>query len=140
MPAPLRLATLAIPGLLWLASPALANDATGDWRTEKGRVRVADCGGGLCATVTGINQPNDPRTGKPQTDVNNPNEKLRSRPILGISVLNGMKPAGDRVWKGSIYNPEDGKTYAATMKLEGNRLMVSGCVASVLCKTQTWTR
>lgn len=137
---PVRRAAGICAALLLLAVPALANDAIGIWRTEKGRVRVAECGGSLCGTVESIHQPNDPKTGKPQTDVLNPNETLRSRPIVGLAILTGMKASGDGTWKGNIYNPEDGKTYAATMKLEGSTLKVSGCVASVLCRTQVWTR
>lgn len=137
---PIRSPLLAFCACLSASTPGLASDAIGSWRTEKGRVSVSECGGALCATVTGIDQPNDPRSGKPVTDQRNPDAALRTRPVMGIAVLIGMKPANDGGWKGSIYNPEDGKTYAATMKLEGNRLKVTGCVASLVCRTQVWTR
>jgi len=127
-------------GLLLLALPASAQSVTGNWSTGKARVRIADCGGALCANVTALNEPND-EEGKPKTDKNNANASLRGRRIVGISILSGMRPAGDNVWKGSIYNPEDGKTYSASMSLQGNSLKVQGCaLGGLICKTQTWGR
>ncbi len=42
---------------------------------------------------------------------------------------------------GVSYNPNDGKTYSGSLKLTGpDSLEVSGCVMSVFCKRQTWTR
>jgi uncharacterized protein (DUF2147 family) len=59
---------------------------------------------------------------------------------MGLSILIGMKPAGDGTWKGAIYNPDDGKTYSATVRQSGDKLKVQGCVASILCKTNTFVR
>lgn len=135
----LRAAVVAGAGLLSL-TVALAESPTGNWSTGKARVRIADCGGALCATVTSLNEPND-EEGKPKTDKNNANASLRSRRIVGISILSGMKPAGDNTWKGSIYNPEDGKTYSANMTLSGNTLKVQGCaLGGLICKSQSWSR
>ena len=121
-------------------SGAMAQAVTGAWSTGKARVRIADCGGALCANVTALNEPND-ETGKPKVDKNNANAGLRNRRIVGISILSGMKPAGDNSWKGSIYNPEDGKTYSATMSLQGSSLKVQGCaLGGLICKTQMWSR
>lgn len=136
----MRFATLAgCAGLLLLAAPAGAADVTGAWNTGKARVRIADCGSGLCATITALNEPND-AAGKPKTDRNNADASKRSRRIVGISILSGMKPAGDSVWKGSIYNPEDGKTYSASMTLQGSSLKVEGCALAIICRTQVWSR
>jgi uncharacterized protein (DUF2147 family) len=127
-------------GALPVATEAQAQSVTGAWSTPKARVRIADCGGALCANVTSLYEPND-EDGKPKTDKNNSNAGLRSRRIVGISILSGMRPAGDGVWKGSIYNPEDGKTYSASMTLQGGSLKVQGCaLGGLICKTQTWSR
>lgn len=123
-----------------LSADAMAQQVTGAWNTGKGRVRIADCGGSLCATVTGLSEPNE-ADGSPKVDKNNANAALRTRKIVGISVLSGMKPAGDNVWKGQIYNPEDGKTYSASMTLQGGSLKVQGCaLGGIICKTQSWSR
>lgn len=139
----LAIASLALGltlGVLPIASEAQAQAVTGAWSTGKARVRIADCGGALCANVTALNEPND-ETGKPKTDKNNANASLRARRIVGISILSGMRAAGDNTWKGSIYNPEDGKTYAASMSLQGSSLRVQGCaLGGLICKTQVWSR
>lgn len=133
-----RLALAA--GIIGLIVPAAsAQDVTGGWSTGKARVRIAECGSGLCANVVSLNEPND-EDGKPKVDKNNADASKRSRRIIGISILSGMKPSGDNVWKGNIYNPEDGKTYSASMTLQGSSLRVQGCALGIICKTQTWSR
>jgi uncharacterized protein (DUF2147 family) len=101
---------------------------------------VSNCGGGLCASIASLRQPNDPQTGKPKTDINNVDPSKRSRPIIGLQIFIGLRPDGANKWTGQIYNPEDGKTYDANVVLENaNTLKVQGCVLFI-CKTKTWTR
>jgi uncharacterized protein (DUF2147 family) len=122
-------------------SAAQAAEPTGVWSTPEGksRVQISACGDALCGRILSLKEPNGP-DGKPKLDSKNQNAGQRGRPLVGLSLLSGMKPNGDQ-WQGSIYNPEDGKTYKAKMALDGdNRLNVSGCVAAILCKTQNWTR
>ena len=52
----------------------------------------------------------------------------------------GMKPMSGDQWQGSIYNPDDGRTYNATVKLDGDTMKVQGCVASIFCKTNNFAR
>lgn len=131
--------------LLGLATalPAFAGDPTGLWLTEKGdaRVRVGRCGGALCGSIVWLKAPNDPATGKPSTDENNPDPTKRTRPLLGIHIVFGMKPSGtpDK-WMGRFYNPDDGKTYEGRLSLiEATSLRAEGCLA-VFCSGETWTR
>lgn len=133
-------AALIAGASLMMIDSAAAQSPTGNWSTGKARVRIADCGGALCATITALNEPND-EEGKPKVDKNNANAALRSRKIVGISILSGMKAAGENSWKGSIYNPEDGKTYSANMSVAGSTLKVQGCaLGGLICKSQTWSR
>lgn len=124
-----------------LAGPALA-DPAGTWTTPEGkaRVKIADCGGGLCATVIALKEPTD-ANGKAKLDGKNADEAKRGRPIVGISLLSGMKPEGGQ-WRGQIYNPEDGKTYKAYMTEQGgDSLKIQGCaLGGLVCKTQIWKR
>lgn len=123
---------------LGASSPAAA-DPAGIWATPKAKVRISDCGNGLCATVVSLKVPND-ENGKPKADVNNPDAGKRGRPIVGVSILSGMKRDGER-WLGQIYNPEDGKTYKAYMTEAGQELQVQGCaLGGLVCKTQVWKR
>ena len=118
--------------------------AAGLWLSADGgtKVRVSECGGNkLCGTVVWLNEPIDPATGKPKTDKRNSDPAKRSRPLLGVPVVNGMTPTGDNKWSGKIYNADDGKTYDAHVTLVSQDAMqVQGCVLSVLCKSQTWKR
>ena len=116
---------------------------TGTWLSGDGgtKVRVSECGGKLCGKVVWLNEPIDPATGKPKTDKRNSDPAKRSRPLIGVPVVNGMTPSGDNKWSGKIYNADDGKTYDAHVTLvSDNAMRVQGCVLSVLCKSQTWKR
>ena len=137
----MRTALAACALLLAAPAPALAAEPTGTWLAAEGKshVRVSKCGANLCGSVVWLKAPNDDG-GKPKLDIHNAEPGQRSRPIMGVPVLLSMAPEGD-LWRGRIYNAEDGKTYAATFKLSGEReAVVQGCVAAVFCKTQTWTR
>ncbi len=126
----------AVPGA------AFAQDATGVWSTEgnKGRVRVSKCGDGICGTLISLAEPNDPN-GQPKKDARNEDASKRNRPLVGVPILQSMKPDQQNRWKGSIYNAEDGKTYTAYFTLQGDSAKVEGCVlGGMICKTQNWTR
>jgi uncharacterized protein (DUF2147 family) len=133
------LLSIALLGVFAVASFAV--DPTGTWRTEEGAtVRVSSCGGGLCATITALKEPNNPQTGKPKTDIHNVDPSKRNRPIVGVQIFTGLRPEGANKWTGQIYNPEDGKTYDANVVLENaSTLRVQGCVLFI-CKTKTWQR
>jgi uncharacterized protein (DUF2147 family) len=138
--------TLAAAALLAFtcAEGALAADPAGTWLTQTGgsRIRVADCGGALCGTIIWLKEPNDPDTGKPKTDKNNSDEAKRSRPLLGVQIVLGMKPSGADKWNGQVYNAEDGKTYSGNLTYSGGTsLQLQGCaLGGLVCKAQTWTK
>src|ERR1700730_897377 len=92
--------TLALVAFGVSVSMSLAADLGGTWLTEGGTatVRLANCGDAVCGTIIALKQPNDPETGKPQTDRNNTNASLRNRPILGLQIVFGMKPSGTNKW------------------------------------------
>jgi uncharacterized protein (DUF2147 family) len=119
---------------------AWAGDPTGLWLMSNGKVtvKVAQCGGSLCGKIVALKKPLD-KHGRPKIDKENPDQALRSRPVIGISLLDDMKPAGDGRWKGAIYNPDDGRTYDARMSVNGDVMKVKGCLA-VFCKTREFIR
>ena len=79
-------------------------------------------------------------TGNTAIDENNPDPELRERPLVGVAMLSGFTQARKGWRGGTIYNPEDGKTYRSSLALDDDdTLKVKGCV-TVICKTQTWTR
>ena len=63
--------------------------------------------------------------------------------LLGVTVLKGLEYAGDNEWEdGSIYSPDNGKTYSARATLtDENTLEARGYLGiSLLGRSQTWQR
>ncbi len=125
-----------------IANAQDAASATGVWQTEKGdaHVRVGPCGSALCGKIARLRDPIDPQTGKPQTDDKNPNPALASRPMIGLSLFNSMRPTGPGSWAGLIYNADDGRYYESKVTVLGpSSLRVEGCVGAI-CGGETWSR
>ncbi|ACL59781.1 DUF2147 domain-containing protein [Methylobacterium nodulans] len=138
--------TPALTAFLFLAGTAAqaATDPSGTWLTEDGRakIKIERCGPGsahICGTVVWLKTPlND--QGQPRTDIKNPDPKKRTRPVIGLQLMEGLKP-GEDGYKGQIYNAEEGKFYEVTIARESaSELAVSGCLLKVLCGSQTWTK
>ena len=139
-----RKVILAAVGAACLAAGAGAGAAEqagpyGQWRTPErgGLIEVSQCDGGLCGKILGGSGGG---SAQERQDRNNKDPALRGRPLIGMYIFRGLKPAGGS-WKGSIYNPNDGGTYAATVSLRSaNTLEVKGCLVWPLCKTQVWAK
>ena len=141
MPGKFALAALVALGLSVSAARA-AVPALGTWLSADGgtKVRISDCGGKLCGKVVWLSDPTG-ADGKPKTDRFNEDQSKRSRPLLGVTVVQGMAPSGENKWSGQIYNADDGKTYQAHVTvIDANAMNVQGCVLGFLCKSQKWTR
>lgn len=125
------------------ANAAFAASPVGYWLKEDGaaKLQISKCGNDqLCSKIVWLRNPYDSQ-GKPLHDARNDNPTLRNRPIIGLSIFNGLVHAGRDVWKGQIYNPEDGGTFKATLTLvTPNQVNLKGCLAMFLCGQKTWTR
>lgn len=119
---------------------ARADDPSGTWVMANGKVtvRVSKCSSNLCARIVGLKEPRD-KAGKPKVDKLNPNPALRRQPLMGLSLAK-MQPSGLNNWSGTIYNPDDGRTYSASLMVKGAVMQVKGCVAGILCKTSHFRR
>jgi uncharacterized protein (DUF2147 family) len=124
---------------------AQAAEVVGVWLSPKAntRVRVGPCGPALCGNIIWMEHPNDPQTGEPLTDRNNPDPAKRNRPILGMQMITDLRPgraAGE--WTGQVYLPNEGKTSSVSFWMDGpNSLKIESCMlAGLLCRTLTWTR
>ena len=125
-----------------LAAPAAAQTAPGilgKWKTDDGNaiVLIAPCTPGnpaLCGWVSRFLVA-EPAGGI--RDAKNPDPKLRGRTVLGSAVLAGLRASGP-AWKGRGYSARDGRNFAATVTVEGDRLRLRGCVA-IICRTVVWT-
>lgn len=142
----LRLAlspVLALAGL-GAAQAEAPKDPSGTWLTGDGRakIQIDRCGANqhlVCGKVVWLKVPTTD-AGAPRTDVKNPDPKKRARPVLGLPLIEGLRP-DDGKFSGQIYNVEEGKTYDVSMERESEaELSVSGCLLKILCGSQTWTR
>jgi uncharacterized protein (DUF2147 family) len=134
---------LGIAGLFTviLSGLALAEErADGVWMLNDGKVtvRITPCGASLCGAIVGLAKPLN-KQGHPKVDRKNPNASLRNRPLMGLTILANMRPAGENQWKGTIYNADDGKTYSSYMNLSGRNMKVRGCFGP-FCKTMVFVR
>ncbi len=90
--------------------------------------------------IVWLAEPN--RDGKPKVDKNNPDVARRNDPIINLLILKKFDKDGEKGYEnGSIYDPENGKTYKCKMTLEGNNLDVRGYIGfSMLGRTEHWTK
>jgi hypothetical protein len=67
----------------------------------------------------------------------------KDAPMLGLTIVKGMKRNGNKYVEGSILDPRDGTVYHAQMELspDGLQLSVRGYLGiPLLGQTQVWTR
>jgi len=66
----------------------------------------------------------------------------KDKPILGLVIIKGLTKDGNEYTDGDILDPNKGKTYSCTIKLDGaDKLSVRGYMGiSMLGRSQTWTR
>jgi len=130
------LACLLALALAGSASAQSAEDAFGVWLNPENQSNVEfyKCGDGLCAKIT---KAVDGQT----TDDKNPDPAKRSRPIVGLVIMQGAKKTGSNTWAGTLYNRADGKSYSGTVTVKSKTALdLSGCVAAIFCKTTTFAR
>ncbi len=109
------------------AACAAGPDApTGLWRVADGSavIRIKSCGRELCGYVASAPKPG-------------PGEKSP----IGRKILLGLRRDG-AVWRGPIFNLDNGKTYAGEILLsDAAHLKIKGCLpGGGLCGGETWKR
>jgi len=122
-----------------VAVGAAQADPRGLWLAQDGaRVRVTDCGSGLCGIIASPKSDIDPSTGASWTDKHNPDPSKRGLPLVGVEVF-AMVPDGPGKWSGSLYNTDNGQTYSGhVVELDNNTIRVEGCV--LICGGQNMRR
>lgn len=121
-----------------------ADAILGVWESGNGkaRIKIDKAGDTYMGRIVWLREPND-EAGKPKVDKNNPDEALRSKPLLGYSMLKGFSFKGDKKWEdGTIYDPESGSTYSCTITMtDENTLDVRGYIGvSLFGRTDVWKR
>ena len=124
-----RMALLTFLGLLMLTHPCHAEPGLqGLWLTEddESTVEMTPTKEGWVGRIVALREPLDP-DGKEKTDFKNPDPTRRQDPILGLRIIWGFKAMGDNAWAGgSVYDPNNGKTYHAKITLRDRQLHLRG--------------
>lgn len=117
------------------------------WNQEKNsKIKVFLAQNGKYAgKIEWLKEPLD-QNGNPKVDNKNPNEKLRNNPRIGLPILKNFvfNKKKNRWDGGTIYDPNNGKTYDAYMYFDGNndKLQLRGYVMGMplLGRTSSWER
>jgi uncharacterized protein (DUF2147 family) len=133
----------AVAGFAW----ADVNSPTGLWKTiddktgkERSLVRITETNGVFEGRVEKIyDQPGD----DPQHLCKECEGERKDKPIIGMTILWGLKKDGEQYAGGEILDPKNGSIYRAKMKLldGGKKLEVRGFIGvSLFGRSQTWLR
>lgn len=129
---------MASCGLLATTLFSQSSGVLGYWRSPGGSVlRIAPCGGDVCATVVTIS-----KTAPSTLDGNNPDKSLRNRSICNLQVGTAFHLVdADHAEDGKLYDPESGKTYKGSMTAAGSALNLRGYVGfKAFGRSETWAR
>jgi uncharacterized protein (DUF2147 family) len=123
------------------------NSPTGLWKTiddktgkERSLVRITETNGVFEGRVEKIyDQPGD----DPSHLCKECEGERKDKPIIGMTILWGLKKDGEQYAGGEILDPKNGSIYRAKMKLldGGKKLEVRGFIGvSLFGRSQTWLR
>lgn len=117
----------------------------GVWEPSHGKakVKIEKIGNKYYGKIVWLKEPNDPETGNPKVDKNNPDESMTSTPLRGYRILKDFEYTDKNTWsEGTIYDPENGSTYSSTIKMkDDNTLDIRGYIGvSALGRTDVWKR
>lgn len=135
--------------LLFLSLPAFADSSPlGKWRTiddETGKpksiVEITEKDGMLEGKILKLFR--DPKEDQNPKCTECEGEK-KGQPIIGMTILWGLKKERHKWTGGHVLDPKNGKVYHATVKVvdDGKKLEMRGFIGgiSLLGRTQTWER
>jgi uncharacterized protein (DUF2147 family) len=96
-------------------------------------VEIVRCGSDYCGYIKSL--------AKPLNDIHNSDPTRRSRPLLGLQILTGLKYDSANVWKGGrLYGPERGKEGIPKATLTGPDLLEIKVTIGIASKTVNWSR
>jgi uncharacterized protein (DUF2147 family) len=135
--------TIILLSFLGISAFSQSNSVVGYWFTEEGDSQVQifqTSDGKYSGKVVWLRDDQDAKDDK------NPNIKLQNRKVLGLQILSNFQYS-DRTkeWvNGTIYDPNNGKTYDCFMWFVGNKdqLNIKGFIVGMrfLGRRTTWKR
>ncbi|RZA36631.1 MAG: DUF2147 domain-containing protein [Lysobacteraceae bacterium] len=136
---------------MMFAMPAAAMaqnaSAAGMWKTiddetgkPKSLVRITEDNGILTGKIEKLFRPADQDQNPKCTSCEG---ARKDQPIIGMTILSGLKKDGNEYTGGEILDPSKGKTYKSKAQLRdnGSKLEVRGYIgAPMFGRSQTWVR
>lgn len=91
--------------------------------------------------IVWLKNPKDEK-GNVKTDLRNPNESLRTKPVIGLEILKDFVYEDGKWNDGKIYDPKSGKTYSCNISQKGNGdLNIRGYIGiSIIGRTEIWKK
>ena len=129
---------------MFVGTLVFGQSPVGTWKTiddetgkEKSYVEIYEKDGKLYGKVSKILT-----KGKEDAKCDKCSGALKNKPIQGMVILYDLKKSGNEWTGGKILDPNSGKEYKATVKLNGkDKLDVRGYVGiSLVGRTQTWIK
>lgn len=138
---------VAIATLLSMHAWAADNSPVGLWKTiddESGKpkslVRITESNGEFKGKVEKLFRPADQDQNPKCVKCEDAN---KDQPIIGMTILTGLKQDGDEYTGGLILDPNNGKVYKSKLSLieGGKKLKLRGYIGvPMLGRTQIWLR
>ena len=140
--------TTLIYAALIISSTALAQQSpVGLWKNiddatgkPKALIRITEANGEFSGKIEKLfrepTEDQNPKCIKCEGD-------LKDQPIIGLTILKGLKKDDDEYNGGTILDPANGKVYKSKMKLEdgGKKLNVRGYIGMpMMGRSQVWVR
>jgi len=121
-------------------SSVSSDNIIGVWlnQVKDAKIEIYKNNGKYHGKVVWIKSPND-KNGIPIKDANNPKQNLRSKAIFNLVIIKNLIYNEGEWSGGTIYDPNNGKTYECTFWFENNKLMLRGYIGWFY-ETKTWTR
>ncbi len=119
-----------------------ADAAIGKWLSENERckVEIFKSGTKYYGKIVWLYEQKDPETGKPKTDLENPDASKRNVPLIGLMVLKNFV-FKEGFWQdGEVYNSQNGSTYDCEFWLDGKDKLVLRGYWGFVYHTETWTK
>jgi len=114
------------------AAAYTADSIAGLWEVAEadGHIEIYRCGEKYCGSIAWLREPVYPvddkgkMPGKPLVDRENPKKELKSRPLIGLRIMEGYTFRGNNLWdEGRIYNTDNGKTYSSRIALQSRDVL-----------------
>jgi uncharacterized protein (DUF2147 family) len=112
----------------------------GTWLTGsgKGKVQIYKDGDKYNGKIVWLKTPTY-EDGTPKVDKHNPDKAKQTNPLMGLNMLKGFIFDEDKWVDGTIYDPENGKTYSCKITWRDGKLDVRGYMGiSLIGRTDTW--